>query len=83
MSCLLVFEERLSGFMDQLLNAHWLFEGVFHYCCPDRPGCLGHLNGICWAITRLTAHFVCGLMSDLVICKFRKCMVIHDTECPH
>ena len=25
----------------------------------------------------------CGKMSDLVICKFRKCMVIHDTQCPH
>ena len=23
-----------------------------------------------------------GLMSDLVICKFRKSMGIHDTECP-
>ena len=35
------------------------------------------------AITRLTAHFMCGLMSDMVICKFRKSMVIHDTECPY
>ena len=35
------------------------------------------------AITRLTARFMCGLMSDLVICKFRKSMVTHDTECPH
>ena len=26
---------------------------------------------------------MCGLMSDLVICKFRKSMVIHDTECPY
>ena len=34
-------------------------------------------------ITRLTAHFMCGLMSDLLICKFIKCMVIHDTECPY
>ena len=25
---------------------------------------------------------MCGLMADLVICKFRKSMVIHDTECP-
>ena len=24
-----------------------------------------------------------GLMSDLVICKFRKSMIIHDTECPY
>ena len=36
-----------------------------------------------YAITRLTAHYMCGLRSDLVICKFRKCMVIHDTECPY
>ena len=35
------------------------------------------------SITRLTAHFVCGLMSDLVIWKFRRIMVIHDTECPY
>ena len=26
---------------------------------------------------------MCGLMSDLIICKFRKSMVIHDTECPY
>ena len=36
-----------------------------------------------YAISRLTAHFMCGLLSDLVICKFRKSMVIHDTECPY
>ena len=33
------------------------------------------------AITRLAAHYMCGLMSDLVICNSRKSMVIHDTEC--
>ena len=32
-------------------------------------------------ITRLTAHFSCGLVSDLVVCKQRKSMIIHDTEC--
>ena len=42
----------------------------------------GRLKWPC-AITRLTTHFMCGLMSDLVICKFRKSMVIHDAECPH
>ena len=36
-----------------------------------------------YAITRLTAHFVYGLMSDLVICKFWKSMITHDTECPY
>ena len=35
-----------------------------------------------YAITRLTAHFMSGLMSDLVICNFRKSMFIHDTEWP-
>ena len=35
-----------------------------------------------YAITIMTAHFVRGLISDMVICKFRKFMVIHDTECP-
>ena len=36
-----------------------------------------------YAITRLTTHFVCGLMSDLVIHKFRKRIVLYDTECPY
>ena len=36
-----------------------------------------------YTITRLTASFMCGLMSDVVKCKFRKSMVIHDTKCPH
>ena len=35
------------------------------------------------AITRLIANLMCDLMSDLVICKFTKSMVIHDTECPY
>ena len=34
-------------------------------------------------IIRLTVHFMCGLIPDLVICKFIKNMVIHDIECPH
>ena len=36
-----------------------------------------------YAITGLTAHFMCGLMFDLVFCNFRKSTVIHDTECPY
>ena len=49
-------------------------------CCPVPSGVIqwvgvtnpwGKLKWPC-AITRLTAHFMCGLMSDLVICKFRK-----------
>ena len=35
-----------------------------------------------YAVTRLTAHFMSGLMSDLVICNFRKSMFTHDTERP-
>ena len=35
------------------------------------------------AIVRLTAHFTYGLMSDLVICKPKKSMAIHDTEYPY
>ena len=35
-------------------------------------------------ITRLTANFImCSLMSDMLICKFIKSVVIHDTECPY
>ena len=30
-----------------------------------------------------TSCTICDLMSDPVICKFRKSMVIHDTECPY
>ena len=36
-----------------------------------------------YAVTRLTAHFMCGLVSYMVTCKFRKKVVIHDTECPY
>ena len=36
-----------------------------------------------YAITRLTIHFMRGLTSNLVICKFSKSMIIHDTECPY
>ena len=36
-----------------------------------------------YAIARLTPHFMCGLTSHLVICKFRKSMVMHNTECPY
>ena len=35
-----------------------------------------------YAFTSLTAHLKFGLTSDLVICKFSKSMVIHDTKCP-
>ena len=34
-------------------------------------------------ITRLTVHFMCNPMSALLICKFIKSMVIHDTKCPY
>ena len=38
-----------------------------------------------FAITRLTAHITCGLMSDLeILCtSLEKSMVIHDTKCPY
>ena len=29
-----------------------------------------------------SVHFMCDLMSDLVICKFRK-LFSHDTKCPY
>ena len=43
-----------------------------------------HMRKIKWpsAITRLTAHFTCGLRSDLVFAWKGKSMIIHDTECP-
>ena len=59
----------------------------------DKMGMLSHIYGthmnpwgkLNWpyAITRLTAHFMCWLMFDLVICNYRQSMVIHDTECPY
>ena len=51
---------------------------------PRKP--LGILKGL-YAITTLAAHFMCGLMSDLVICKFRKVWpymilnVLTETRC--
>ena len=38
-----------------------------------------------YVITRLILNLLFGvaLMSDLVICKFRKSMVLQDTECPY
>ena len=36
-----------------------------------------------YAITRLTTQFMCGLMFDLVLCKFKKSMIIHDIQCPY
>ena len=36
-----------------------------------------------YAITRLTIHFACGLMSVLVICREEKGVVIHGTKCPY
>ena len=35
------------------------------------------------AMTRLTAHFMRFLMSDLAIYKHGISMFIHNTECPH
>ena len=35
-----------------------------------------------YAVTRQTTHLMCGLMSDLVICKLGTSIVIHDTKCP-
>ena len=34
-------------------------------------------------ISRVTAHFVSGLVSDLVICKLKEHGVIYDTESPY
>ena len=38
-----------------------------------------------YAITRLRAHCMYGLVSDLVICKiiWKRMVIIHDTECPY
>ena len=57
----------------------YLGEYVYPYIGTQNP------KGRLWPseITRLTAHFMCGLVSDLVICKFGKSIVIHDTECPY
>ena len=50
------------------------------HTCPHKPQ--RKIKVTISKITRLTTHFLCGLMSDLVICKFWKSMVIHNTECP-
>ena len=48
---------------------------------PHKP--LRKIKVAIYTFTRLTAHLMCSLTSDLVICKFSKRMVIHDTECPY
>ena len=48
---------------------------------PHKP--LRKIKVTIYIITRLTANFMCGVMSDLVNWEFRKSMVIHDTECPY
>ena len=57
------------------------YEHVNPYKYPHKPWRKIEV-AIC-KITRLTVHFMCGLMSDLLICKLIKSMAIHDTECPY
>ena len=35
------------------------------------------------AVTRLTAHFMSGLISALVICELKECNVVYDAKCPY
>ena len=35
------------------------------------------------AVTRLTAHLMCGVVSDLVICELREYDFVYDTKCPY
>ena len=68
------------------------------HLCPGRGGGGGEIKWVCglihthtipqgrlkwpYAVTKRTTHFMCGLMSDLVISKFGTSIVIHDTKCP-
>ena len=76
----------------------WTLEihlGTLHCLCPyivtypsGLPYVHAHANRferLKWpyAIARMIAHFMCALMSDLVVCKFRQSMIIQDTECPY
>ena len=73
---LFLFCNRLQCYADPLGGVKWECKPIhtYHTYIPNkRP----------YAITRLTANFMCGLISDLVICKFRKSMIIHDTKCPY
>ena len=53
---------------------------------PHKP--LRKIKVTIYAIIRLTTSFMCGLMSDLVICKFRKVWlymtpnILNETRCP-
>ena len=38
-------------------------------------------NTVASAVTRLSVHFIGGLLSDLVICKSTEYYVVYDTEC--
>ena len=34
------------------------------------------------AVTRLTPHFMCALVSDRMICKLKEYDIIYDAKCP-
>ena len=54
---------------------------ILTHIFPDKP--LRKIKVTICNHHRPTVQFMCGLMSDLVICKFRNSMVIHDTGCPY
>ena len=76
-------------------NSGHIYSTLMHHLGGDKVSMLTHtyphnplkIEMTIYAITRLTAHFMCGLMSDLVICKFRKVWsymtpnVLTETRC--
>ena len=69
------------------LHCMSLPSGVIKWVCQPMHTHINPWGRFHWsyAITKLTAHCMCDLMSDLIwsISKYRKSMVIYDTECPY
>ena len=83
-------------FMKLAVNDHHQYislevepSGVIKWVCSPIHTHTNPWGRLAWsyAIFRLTAHFMCGLISDLVICKFRKVWsymtsnVLTETRC--
>ena len=87
-----------SGSMNTMLNCKvdwpfpWRKLTIWNLLGGDKVSMLTHTyprerESWKWpsAITRLTVHFTCCLISDLVLCKYilKNSVVIHDTEYPY
>ena len=54
---------------------------ILTHTYPHKP--LIKINQVTICDHQDDSHFMCSLMSDLAICKFKESIVIHDTECTY